>query len=818
MNLEQLSTGYKRISQRLRLKLAILLFLAPFLVILRPQSALGQGLKTQLNAPGNTTGTFPFGVNTSEAVVGSYVNTSGATSGFLYTDGKYTTLDYPGSDNFTRASGINDFNEVVGDFLGSDNSYHGYTYVGGAYMQYDVDKAVASTSLFGINNAGHLVGSRVPLDTLVAEGFTDIGGAVTSFYGSGTDPTYAYAINSSDEVVGRYYDSSNKSHGFYRDARGTITEIAYPGAIQTACIGINDAGEITGNYIDISGISHGFTDINGKFATTDFYSTAGVNSKGVFVGYYFGVSGVVSGYLASPGSFELTNATIPQEQQSFLSGVNNAGVSVGNYVASNGTPPGMTIASGTVTNVAGKNVVGFTPGNPGGSSGDIQYNKAGVFGGSPNLFWDNTDGTVTITKTSTNSQSGLDVTVPTGQDNQYSIRAFTTAAHHSALTADVVIGNGVSTRDSIVVSGTTSGSGTSYTIKAPTSDPTMLALWSDVTGPAEIIASSAATLGNNLLYGVLDGGGGTGVNKFYTLEIDPYGSYFMGSSTNTSNTGWDTGFSRIAAGVTGFGNGTRLSTSGTVETTNFVSVPRGTATGSTQFSSGTLSLEGSYWTGSAANTDAWNITASHGAFSTDAAQILTITPTNPQAQTPQMNLNAALVLNSGSPAANSLISLTDANSSIGFFSNNNNNPQGILSWNLDNGTRKWVVGTNFLTSNDFEFSNGSADLVVINHTSGTIKAPAYISAGTTFTATGCGTPTSLTGGTTAGSFLAQATSCTVTVTMGNLATAPNGWSCSVWDVTTTADTLKETAYTTTTVTFSGTVASGDKIIFGCTGF
>ena len=266
----------------------------------------------------------------------------------------------------------------------------------------------------------------------------------------------------------------------------------------------------------------------------------------------------------------------------------------------------------------------------------------------------------------------------------------------------------------------------------------------------------------------------TGVNKFYTLEIDPYGSYFMGSGTNRSNTGWDTGFSRIAAGVTGFGNGTRLNTSGTVETTNFVSVPRGTATGSTQFSSGTLSLEGSYWTGSAAKTDSWNITASHGAFSADAAQILTITPTNPQAQTPQMNLNAALVLNSGSPAANSLISLTDANSNIGFFSNNNS-PQGILSWNLDNGARKWVVGTNFLTSNDFEFSNGDADLVVINHASGAVEAPAYLSAGRTFAATGCGAPTSLTGGSTAGSFLAQATSCTVTVTMGNLATAPNGW-------------------------------------------
>ena len=819
MTIEQMSTmstRYKRSSQGLRLRSAILLFLAaPFLVILGTQSALGQGLKTQLNAPGNTTGTFPFGVNTSEAVVGSYVNTSGATSGFLYADGKYTALDYPGSDNFTRASGINDSNEVVGDFLGSDNLYHGFIYVGGAYQQYDVDKSEVSTLLFGINNAGHLVGSWVPPDTLAAEGLTDIGGAVTSFYATGADPTYAYAINSSDEVVGRYYDSSNNSHGFYRDARGTITEIAYPGATQTACFGINDAGEITGNYVDISGISHGFTDIKGKFATTDFYSTAGVNSNGVFVGYYFGVGGVVSGYLASAQSFRLTRVTIPKEQQGFL--YDNPGVSAGNYVGSNGTPHGTTIATGTVTNNEDKKSDAVTSSNPGGSSGDIQYNNAGAFGGSPNLVWDNTDGTLTVTKASNNSQSGLDVTVPTGQDNQYSIRAFTTAAHYSALTADVVIGNGVSTRDAVVVSGTTSGSGTSYNIKAPTSDPTMLALWSDVTGPAEIIASSAATLGNNLLYGVLDGGGGTGINKFYTLEIDPYGSYFMGASTNTSNTGWDTGFSRIAAGVTGFGNGTRLNTSGTVETTNFVSVPRGTATGSTQFSSGILSLESSYWTGSAANTDAWNITGSHGSFSADAAQILTIIPTNPQAQTPQVNLDAALVLNSGRQPANTLISLTDANSNLGFFSNNSN-PQGILTWYLDNGARKWTVGTNFLTTNDFEFSNDSKDLVVINHDSGSIKAPAYIAAGTTFTATGCGTPTYLTGGSTAGSFLAQAKSCTVTVTMGNSATAPNGWSCSVWDMTTTADTLKETAYTTTTVTFSGEVASGDKIIFGCTGF
>src|ERR1039457_7321909 len=197
MNIEHMSAGHKRSPQGLRLKLATLLFLAPFLLMLGTQSALGQGFKmTELNVPGNTTGTFPFGVNTSQSVVGDYANSSGAVVVFLYAGGKYTNLTYPGSNNFTRANGINDSNTIVGDFLGSDNFYHGYTYVKGSYTQYDVNKGVVSTSIWSINNAGDFVGIEG------AEGYINIGGSVTEFYGSGTDLTYAYALNSSDEVGG----------------------------------------------------------------------------------------------------------------------------------------------------------------------------------------------------------------------------------------------------------------------------------------------------------------------------------------------------------------------------------------------------------------------------------------------------------------------------------------------------------------------------------------------------------------------------------------------------------------------------------------
>jgi hypothetical protein len=101
---------------------------------------------------------------------------------------------------------------------------------------------------------------------------------------------------------------------------------------------------------------------------------------------------------------------------------------------------------------------------------------------------------------------------------------------------------------------------------------------------------------------------------------------------------------------------------------------------------------------------------------------------------------------------------------------------------------------------------------------GNESTASYISTGTTFTTNAGCSETSLTGGATAGSFVAGATSCTTTVTMGNSATAPNGWACSVWDLTTTANAFKETATTATSVTLSGTATANDKIVFGCKGF
>ena len=99
--------------------------------------------------------------------------------------------------------------------------------------------------------------------------------------------------------------------------------------------------------------------------------------------------------------------------------------------------------------------------------------------------------------------------------------------------------------------------------------------------------------------------------------------------------------------------------------------------------------------------------------------------------------------------------------------------------------------------------------------SGVMSAPGYTSIGTTFTVSGCGTSTGLTGGSTAGQFTGGSATCTPVITT-NL-TAPHGYSCWMNDQTTATALFRQTANTTTTITFTaaGTVGATDVINFGC---
>lgn len=111
---------------------------------------------------------------------------------------------------------------------------------------------------------------------------------------------------------------------------------------------------------------------------------------------------------------------------------------------------------------------------------------------------------------------------------------------------------------------------------------------------------------------------------------------------------------------------------------------------------------------------------------------------------------------------------------------------------------------------DSACSNGQAKL----------KAAAYISTGTTFTSNAGCTESALTGGATAGKFtVGQGTACTIILTMGNTATAVNGWTCLAYDQTAVpAVAIRQTASTTTTCSLLMTVATSDVITFAAMGY
>ncbi len=91
-----------------------------------------------------------------------------------------------------------------------------------------------------------------------------------------------------------------------------------------------------------------------------------------------------------------------------------------------------------------------------------------------------------------------------------------------------------------------------------------------------------------------------------------------------------------------------------------------------------------------------------------------------------------------------------------------------------------------------------------------------IDSGKTFTLSGgtgaCATTTALTGGNSTGSFECTGTSGASSVIVA-LPTADKGWVCEANDLTTTSDTVHQTASTTTSCTLSGTISANDVINF-----
>jgi hypothetical protein len=135
------------------------------------------------------------------------------------------------------------------------------------------------------------------------------------------------------------------------------------------------------------------------------------------------------------------------------------------------------------------------------------------------------------------------------------------------------------------------------------------------------------------------------------------------------------------------------------------------------------------------------------------------------------------------------------------------------------GSRRWnVSGTtgDILPQSDDDNNIGG----VSNRIRALWLSRALISSGASPTGSGtCPINTQL-GGNLAGAFKADGACVGGTITLTMLQTVPNGFACTANDLTTPATLIKQTAYTTTSVTFTvtGTMASGDNATYQCTGF
>jgi len=243
-----------------------------------------------LDYPGSSA-TYPYGID-GDNIVGSYVDSSGKTHGFLYNGTSWTTLDYPGSLYYpvtwsTEAHGI-DGSNIVGTYIRyPGDACHGFFYNGTAWSEIGFPKGNSwlGNHVYDIDD-GNIVGTwgtwwwqwygflaRPPYDWT---SFTSIE------YGSGTS---ANAIDG-DIIVctcyvgwpeGFIYDGTNwtslgwgkfpngiddgnivgncGSSGFLYDGTNWIW-LVYPGSFWTSAEGI-DGDRIVGSYGDASGV-HGF--------------------------------------------------------------------------------------------------------------------------------------------------------------------------------------------------------------------------------------------------------------------------------------------------------------------------------------------------------------------------------------------------------------------------------------------------------------------------------------------------------------------------------------------------------------------------------
>jgi hypothetical protein len=232
------------------------------------------------------------GINNSNVVSGSYIDSSGVLHGMTLAGNQLVTIDDPNGTN-TSPSGLNNTGMVVGNYSRGGNAV-GFLYQNGTFT--DVLPFASSSSFVGnVNDAGVMVGGYTDPNTGAQLAFYGPLGSYTSFQVPNSTAMQAAGINNAGLIVAAWEDSAgNWESSLYNPKTNTFTTINVPGALDSFANGINNHNEVVYLWLDASESFHGAVMSNGRFLKFDDPNGSapgtvanGINDNGVVVGTFF---------------------------------------------------------------------------------------------------------------------------------------------------------------------------------------------------------------------------------------------------------------------------------------------------------------------------------------------------------------------------------------------------------------------------------------------------------------------------------------------------------------------------------------------------
>jgi hypothetical protein len=304
-------------------------------------------------------GTTPFGIVADNTVVGSYIDSSNVTHGFMWNPTTFhiTKINPPGSVN-TYVGGMNSTHTITGSYTDSSGVYHSFLRSpSGHYTLFNAPGAGTGsgqgTIAGDINDNAEIVGAYADSNGVFHVFFRTPGGKFSKFDVLGAQGTFVSGFSGLTDkgaIAGNYSDSNGVNHGFLRLGNGAVTAPIDPtGTVNTYSIGLSLNNTFAGIYFDSSGAVHTFLFRGGTYtpvnAPNSFETTANnIDPAGALEGFYYDSSFVEHGYVRAPNGnfteFSISGGGTGAGQGTSANSSNSNGWITGNIVDSNGVNHG----------------------------------------------------------------------------------------------------------------------------------------------------------------------------------------------------------------------------------------------------------------------------------------------------------------------------------------------------------------------------------------------------------------------------------------------------------------------------------------------